>query len=43
VLIHQSFTQNKGQIDISGLSSGIYLLQSAASDGTLKYEKFIVQ
>jgi hypothetical protein len=43
VLIHQSVTQNKGQIDISGLSAGIYLLQSSASDGTLKYEKFIVQ
>ena len=43
VLIHQSFTQNKGQIDVSGLSAGIYLLQSSTSDGILKYEKFIVQ
>jgi hypothetical protein len=43
VLIHQSFSKNKGQMDVSGLSAGIYLFQCAASDGTLKYEKFIVQ
>ena len=43
MLIHQTVMQNKGQIDVSKLSAGIYLLQSDGFDGTLTYTKFIIQ
>ena len=42
-LIDQTLSKNRNQIDVSGLSAGIYLLQSSSVDGRINYTKFIVQ
>jgi len=43
VLIEQTFSKNPGQIDVSGLQAGIYVLKTTTSNTKSEYTKFIIQ
>ena len=42
-IIQRTVSNAKGQLDVSGLSPGIYVLQSTSTEGILNYQKFIKQ
>jgi len=43
VIIQRTISNEKGQLDVSGLSPGIYFLQITSVAGVLNYQKFIKQ
>ena len=42
-IIQRTIANEKGQLDVSGLSPGIYLLKIISTEGVLNYQKFIKQ
>ena len=42
-IIQRTLSNEKGQLDVAGLSPGIYLLQITTAAGVLNYQKFIKQ
>jgi len=42
-VLDQTLSKNKNQVNVSGLSNGIYILQDSSADGTVNCTKFIVQ
>jgi len=43
VLIEKILSKNSGQIDVSGLQAGIYVLKTTTSNSKSEYTKFIIK